>query len=154
MKDLFPGPDLSEKMAHMKQAADELGLPMGEREKTYNSRLAQELGKWAESKGRGEEFHSAVFRAYFVDGKNIGLVNELINLVKSLDLPAEEARQVLEARSLREAVDREWSYCREIGVTSVPTFVMNQQGVVGAQPYEVLEELMKINNIRKRGPSQ
>jgi predicted DsbA family dithiol-disulfide isomerase len=31
------------------------------RKKTYNSRLAQELGKWAETKGKGDEYHDAVF---------------------------------------------------------------------------------------------
>jgi hypothetical protein len=36
-------------MASLKRAADKEGLPLGERKKTYNSRLAQELGKWAES---------------------------------------------------------------------------------------------------------
>jgi len=37
----------------------------------YNSRLAQELALWSESKNRGDEFHAAVFKAYFVDSKNI-----------------------------------------------------------------------------------
>jgi hypothetical protein len=34
-------------MTRLKKVAEELGLPFGERKKTYNSRLAQELGKWA-----------------------------------------------------------------------------------------------------------
>ena len=41
-------------MARLKQVAEELGLTLGKRKKTYNSRLAQELAKWAESKGRGD----------------------------------------------------------------------------------------------------
>jgi predicted DsbA family dithiol-disulfide isomerase len=41
----------------LKQVADELGLPLGDRKMTFNSRLAQELAKWAESKGKGDEFH-------------------------------------------------------------------------------------------------
>ena len=62
---------------------------------TYNSRLAQELAKWAESKGKGDEFHRAVFEAYFVETKNIGKIDELALLAQSLGLPEEEARQVL-----------------------------------------------------------
>ena len=34
--------------------------------------------------------------------------------------------------------------------SSVPTFVIDHQGVVGFQPYEVLEELLKAKKIRKR----
>ena len=65
------GLDPCEVTARQKRAAAEAGLPMGERTKTYNSRPATEMGKWAESKGKGDEFHKAVFRAYYVDGINI-----------------------------------------------------------------------------------
>jgi len=51
--------------------AMELGLPFGERTITCNSRLAQELGLWAESKGKGKQFHNAAFRAYFAEGHNL-----------------------------------------------------------------------------------
>ena len=137
-------------MARLKQAAHELGLPLGDRKKTYNSRLAQELAKWAESEGRGDEFHKAVFLAYFVDGKNIGKADELVSLAKSVGLPEKQARKVLELRTFREAVDSDWSRCRALGVSAVPTFFMNQQAVVGAQPYEVLEQLLTANKARKR----
>jgi len=130
--------------------AEELGLPLGERKKTYNSRLAQELAKWAESKGKGDEFHQAVFHAYFVEGKNIGQKDALVNLGKSVGLPAEEAKRVLHLRSFRKAVDSDWSKAYEMGITAVPTFVIDTQTVVGAQPYEVLEQFLKANNVKKR----
>jgi hypothetical protein len=66
--------DISQMALSWKQIADELGLPLEQPKMTYNTRFAQEMAKWAESKGRGDEFHDAVFRAYFVDGKNIGLL--------------------------------------------------------------------------------
>ncbi len=137
----------------MKKVADELGLPLGERKKTYNSRLAQELAKWAESKGKGDSFHDAVFRAYFVDGKNIGKVDELTALAKSIGLPEKETRSILESRSFRAAVDADWSHCGEMGITAVPTFVANGQGLVGAQPYEALEQFLKTFGVKKRNPT-
>ncbi len=70
-------------MAHLKQKAAELGLPFGDRKKTYNSRLAQELGLWAQSKGQGEAFHMAAFEAYFVDGKNLAQRDVLVDLASS-----------------------------------------------------------------------
>lgn len=152
LEELFAGRniDIDKARERLRQVARELGLPLGERTKTYNSRLAQELAKWAESKGKGDEFHKAVFDAYFVAGKNIGKANELVLVSKSLGLPDEEARQVLELRSFKEAVDTDWSRCRASGITAVPTFVIEHQGVVGFQPYEALEQLLKTKNIRKR----
>lgn len=152
LEQLFSGRQIDiDKVRHrLGQTARELGLPLGERTKTYNSRLAQELAKWAESKGKGDEFHKAVFRAYFVEGRNIGKVDELVLLAKSLGLPEGEGRQVLELRTLREAVDVDWSRCHVLGITAVPTFVLDHQGVVGFQPYETLEQLLKTKSIKKR----
>ena len=127
-----------------------MGLPFGERKKTYNSRLAQELGLWAESENKGDAFHTAAFNAYFADGKNIAKIPVLVDLVASVELPREEAEAVLVTRSFKAAVDADWSLAREKAITAVPTFVMNQEKLVGAQPYETLERLMEANGIQKR----
>ena len=137
-------------MSRLKQAAEECGLPLGERRMTYNSRLAQELAKWAESNGKGDAFHHAVFRAYFAEGQNIGKLDVLAGLAESIGLPTEEATAVLRSRPFRERVDSDWSRSREIGITAVPTFAINRQMVVGAQPYKVLEQFMRNNHIKKR----
>ena len=58
--------------ARMKGLMDAEGLPYGRRTHSYNSRLAQELGKWADTQPGGEAIHDALYRAYFVDARNIG----------------------------------------------------------------------------------
>ena len=149
---LFAGRDydIEASKQRLKQVAKELGLPLGDRKMTFNSRLAQELGKWAESKGKGDPYHEAVFRAYYVDGINIGKADELLRLVRSVGLPEKEARSVLEERTYRKEVDADWSRCRQLGVTAVPTFFVDRQSVVGAQPYEVLEQFLKGCGAKKR----
>ena len=154
LEELFAGKpiDIKKAMARLKQVADELGLPLGDRKKTYNSRLAQELAKWAESEGKGDPFHEAVFRAYFADGKNIGRVDELVVLAKSLGLPEKKARSVLELRTFKEAVDSDWLRSHALGITGVPTFVVGQRATVGFQPYEELDKFLKSGDIKKRNP--
>ena len=142
--------DIPSMLDRLKRVAEDLGLPWGTRKMTYNSRLAQELGKWAEEKGRGDEFHDAVFRAYFVDGKNIGKKAVLVELAKKVGLPGKEAGEVLESRAFREAVDADWKLCMQMGITAVPTFMIDHQSVVGAQPYEVLEQFLENNGAKKR----
>jgi predicted DsbA family dithiol-disulfide isomerase len=152
LEELFAGRavDIGQIKARLRKVARELGLPMGDRQKTYNSRLAQELGKWAEEKGSGEEFHNALFRAYFVDGINIGKIGELASLAKTLGLSEPEARKILEHRTHREAVDLDWKRSHQLGITAVPTFVIDQRAVVGAQSYEVLEHFLDENNIERK----
>ncbi len=136
-------------MSGLHKTADDLGLPFGERKRTYNSRLSQELGLWAESKNKGDAFHNAVFRAYFADGKNIAKIPVLLDLAESAGLPRDEAASVLAARTFKAAVDADWALAREKAITAVPTFVMKQEKLVGAQPYDMLERLMTANGIKK-----
>ena len=141
---LFAGrnADIHSMITRLRNVAKEEGLPFGERTRTYNSRLAQELGKWAESKGRGDVFHRAVFRAYFAEGKNIGQIPILTEVAVSVNLPGDEAREIMESRAFKESVDRDWVRSEALGVSAVPTFLMKGQVFVGAQPYNVLERFL------------
>jgi predicted DsbA family dithiol-disulfide isomerase len=137
-------------MEHLTRTAAELGLPFGDREKTFNSRLAQELGKLAEEQGKGDEFHNAVFRAYFADGLNIGLIPVLTEVGESTGLPKTQIQNVLENRIFKEAVDKDWARSYRLGVTAVPTFMLNGMSLVGAQPYEKLVKLMEVGGVKPR----
>jgi predicted DsbA family dithiol-disulfide isomerase len=126
----------------MKTLMDEEGLPYGRRTHTYNSRLAQELGKWADTVPGGEALHDALYRAYFVDARNIGDPDILVEIAESVGLDGAAAREVIETRRFKEAVDADWAKSARYGVTGVPTFVAGRHGVVGCQPYEAVERLV------------
>jgi predicted DsbA family dithiol-disulfide isomerase len=145
LADLFAGRNVDRKAMHaqMKARMDAEGLPYGERTMTYNSRLAQELGKWADTQPGGGAIHDALFRAYFVDARDISRPEVLLDIAKQVGLPVEAAREVLEKRTFKEAVDADWELSHQYGITGVPTFVVGRYGVVGAQPYEALEQLVR-----------
>jgi predicted DsbA family dithiol-disulfide isomerase len=146
LADLFAGRSAEQRKAmhaQMKARMDAEGLPYGERTMTYNSRLAQELGKWADTQPGGDALHDALFRAYFVEARDISQPAVLLEIATQVGLPPDGAREVLEKRTFKDAVDADWKLSREYGVTGVPTFVAGRQGVVGAQPYEVLEQLVR-----------
>jgi predicted DsbA family dithiol-disulfide isomerase len=144
LADLFAGRNVDRKAmyAQMKARMDAEGLPYGERTMTYNSRLAQELGKWADTQPGGDAFHDAMFRAYFVEARDISQPAVLLEIVGEVGLSAAGAREALEKRTFKAAVDADWELSRRYGVTGVPTFVVGRHGVVGAQPYEALEALV------------
>jgi predicted DsbA family dithiol-disulfide isomerase len=145
LADLFAGRQVDRKAMHaqMKARMDAEGLPYGERTMTYNSRLAQELGKWADTQPGGEALHDALFRAYFVEARDISQPEVLLDIVDRLGLSVDDAREVLEKRTFEAAVDADWALSRQYGITGVPTFVVGRYGVVGAQPYEALEALVR-----------
>ena len=150
---LFAGRDFdipAAKARFARLAAAE-GLPLGEREMTFNSRNAQELAKWAETRAGGDAIHDALFRAYFVDGVNLARIDNLVPIAEGIGLSREEARRVLTDRLFRDAVDDDWRRSRELGITGVPTFVAQGRAVVGAQPYAVLERFVLEAEASSRG---
>jgi predicted DsbA family dithiol-disulfide isomerase len=152
LEELFRGREIDIKAAHarMQSLMTAEGLPYGPRARTYNSRLAQELGKWADVEWPGQPVHDALFRAYFVDDLNIADESVLADVARSVGLPADEATRVLHERRFREAVDADWARSRAYGVTAVPTFVSGGYGVVGAQPYLTLERFMSQRGARPK----
>jgi predicted DsbA family dithiol-disulfide isomerase len=141
-----------EQMYHeMKERMDVEGLPYGRRTHTYNSRLAQELGKWADTQPGGGAIHDKLYRAYFVDARNIGDPDVLVEIAESVGLDGKEARRIIDERVFKDEVDADWQKSANYGVTGVPTFVAARYGVVGAQPYEVLVQLVEKAGAAKRG---
>ncbi len=153
LEQLFAGRDvdLDAMYEGMKARMDEEGLPYAKRTHTYNSRLAQELGKWADTQAGGDAIHMKLYEAYFVDGRNIGDADLLVEIAEGVGLDGAAAREVLDKRTFSNAIDADWEKSRQYGVTGVPTYVADAKGVVGAQPFEVLEQLMDAAGARKRG---
>lgn len=144
LRELFQcGPDeIKTKNARMRSLMEAEGLPFNDRSHTYNSRLAQEIGAWAQGQPGGDQIHDKFFETYFVDQRNLGDEEVIIDVVKSVGLDVDEARKVLADRSFKAAVDADWDKSRRYGVTGVPTYVSKGQGVVGAQSYESLHAFM------------
>ena len=144
LEDLFAGRniDIPRMLSHLKQVAHNLDLPFADRRMTYNSRRAQELGKWAEQMGKGDAFHDAAFRAYFAHGRNIYEKDTLVNIVTTAGLDSVAAIEVLDSEKYKATVDQDWKRAYQSGVTAVPTFVAGGQKLVGAQPYPVLKEFI------------
>ncbi|MFT5697417.1 MAG: putative DsbA family dithiol-disulfide isomerase [Desulforhopalus sp.] len=134
-------------VGELQKTAHSLDLPFNARTKTYNTRLAQELGLWAEDQGMGDAFHMAAFHAYFADGINLAQIPELIILASSVGLDTQEAQKVLSKRSYKQQVDLDWADSRLKAVTAVPTFIMGQHKLTGAQDYAILEELVNLYQV-------
>jgi predicted DsbA family dithiol-disulfide isomerase len=145
LKDLFAGRglDLDAMHARMKGMMDAEGLPYERRTHTYNSRLAQELAKWADTQPDSEKLHDALYKAYFVEGRNIGDPQVLIAIAQRVGLPPGGALEVLTMRTFKNAVDADWQKAIQSGISGVPSFIMGGTRLVGAHPYDVLAEALR-----------
>jgi predicted DsbA family dithiol-disulfide isomerase len=101
LADLFRGRNVDRGAMHaqMKARMTAEGLPYGDRTMTYNSRLAQELGKWADTVPGRKAIHDALFRAYFVEARDISRPAVLLEVAEQAGLSVADAREVLEQRA-------------------------------------------------------
>ncbi len=143
----YPKADLLE---HLRRNAKALNMPYCERSKTFNSRLAQELGLWAESQARGNSFHDQAYKAYFVNHENLARKDVLLTIVERAGLDVGQAEVVLAERTFAEAVDRDWQRADELGIDAVPTFVVGEEKLVGAQEYRSLANFVRRCGATKR----
>ncbi len=142
--------DVDAAHARLEPIAQSEGLPFHPPQVTHNSRLAQELASWADTTPLGAALHQALFAAHWVEGKGIDEISTLVEISRNVGLNENEATQVLTNRTFRTHVDADWHRCEDLGVTGVPTFVCNNLGVVGAQPYEVLCQLVEKAGVKKK----
>jgi predicted DsbA family dithiol-disulfide isomerase len=134
--------DYKAAQAHFENLMEQEGLEYGYRDTVYNSRLAQELAKWAETQSLGKRIHNILYKAYFVDDINLGHVDSLVSLAVEHELDSDKTRDVLENRTYSKSVDEDWEQCRRMGIMAVPTYVCDEQRLVGAQTYEALQNLV------------
>ena len=153
LQDMFQcGPDeIQEKNNRMRSLMAAENLPYNDRSHTYKSRLTQELGKWAEeTQLNANTFHMAAYQAYFVDNRNIGDPKVLLDLVETFGLDVVSAKNVLDKRTYKDKIDADWNKSREYGITGVPTFLIGGKGCGGAQPYEVLANMLDTVGVKKK----
>lgn len=140
---------MTAKIEQLEKKAASLGLPFAKRSTISNSRLGQELFKWAEAQGKTEAFHDAIYRAYFAQGLNIAQHSVLLDAAVAAGLDRDEARSVLEGRSFSQAVDDDWKLSEKLDIMVAPTYILNQQRLAGSQTYERLENLLQRNGVEK-----
>jgi len=147
LEELFRGRgyDIEAMKQRMSGLMAEENLPYGNRSHTYNSRFAQELAKWGESFPEGEALNLKLFKAYFGEGRNLAEPVVLLEVAEAAGLDRDAAEEMIRKRSFRDAVDADWKRAHELGVTGVPTFVSGNRGLVGAQPYEALVQLIQLD---------
>ncbi len=114
--------------------------------RTPNTLDAHRMIHWAGIEGKQTAMVDALFRAYFVEGRDIGDHEVLGDIADGIGLDASVILRLLGSDADRQnIIDRDAS-AREMAVNSVPTFIVGgKHAVPGAQPPElwlkVIEEL-------------
>jgi predicted DsbA family dithiol-disulfide isomerase len=141
---MFPRADVDSMTRRLNSMGGPFGLTFRKIVNISNSRLSLEAGEFAKEQGRFDEFHHAVFQAYFSQGRDIGNINVLEQIGKGAGLDAAELRNALETGKYRKQLDEVKETADGISVTAAPTFIINNTDrIVGAQPIEAFRERLR-----------
>ncbi|HWJ03555.1 MAG TPA: DsbA family oxidoreductase [Verrucomicrobiae bacterium] len=143
LADLFPAEAVKGMHERLQEMGKQYGIEFDPQPNLSNSHLALEAGEYAKASGKFHEFHSAVFRAYFADGKNIGDLEELLNLAESAGMDREELSKALAEKRYAQNLRDTQKEARLYGITGAPTFIINNRyKIVGAQPIEAFRQAL------------
>ena len=147
-----PVPTLDPKGEYLKRAwegsvyplAKRLGIPMQLPPLQPRSRLAHQAAHWARMHGRFDEYHAAIFRAFFERGEDIGEITVLVSLAAAAGLDGEALRQALESRQFEQSVLADERDAEALGVRGVPAFIADRKAALsGVQTVEALRALVE-----------
>ncbi|KIN72352.1 DsbA family oxidoreductase [Sulfitobacter guttiformis] len=106
--------------------------------RTPNTLNAHRLIHWAGIEGRQTAAVSALFKAYFVETRDIGDVEVLADIADAIEMDASVVTRLFATdEDMQDIRDRD-SHSRSMGINSVPTFIVGgKHAVPGAQPPEL-----------------
>ena len=108
-----------------------------------NSRRSHLLIAHASRTGLQAEVKDRVQRAYFEEGRDIGEVDELVQIAADAGLNADQVRRALIVRAGQDGVVAAERHAQVMGITSVPTFIFEGQYTLsGAQEVGVFAQVL------------
>jgi len=104
---------------------------------------AHELLHLAKGKGLQEPMKERLLRAYFVEGANVGDVEQLASMAAEVGLDRDEVLNALSAGTFAADVQADMDQARAYGISGVPFYVIDgRYGISGAQPAETFSRAL------------
>jgi predicted DsbA family dithiol-disulfide isomerase len=125
-------------------ARDQYGLELNPGPFGLDSRPALIGEQYAQAQGRGQPYHHSVAAAYWQRAQRIDEAEILAGIADSVGLDRAAFLAALAAPEYAETVDSDIEWARANGLTGVPALVFGEKYLVmGAQPYSVLEQVLR-----------
>ncbi|SFA77138.1 Predicted dithiol-disulfide isomerase, DsbA family [Poseidonocella pacifica] len=142
----FGGKEAAAKVyAQIDQHARDTGLEIdwSAISRTPNTLDAHRLIHWAGIEGRQTAAVSRLFKAYFLEGRDIGEHEVLADIADGIGLDASVILRLLGSEADREETMARDTQAREIGIDSVPTFIVaGKHAMPGAQETALWEKVI------------
>ncbi len=130
---------------HAKNAGNEVGIDFNfDESKVANSFRGHVLIQFAKTKNLANEMEEELFKAQFLDGKNIDDEKVLVEIGEKVGFTKDEIKNALTSDELAYKANQDMMMASQLGINAVPFFVFNDKyGVSGAQQPELFLEVLE-----------
>lgn len=130
---------------YVTKMANEVGLDFHfDKIVVANSFDAHRFTHFAAKKGLQHQAEEKLFKAYFVEGKNIGDHEVLYEIGIALGFETDEVKEMLVTDGYAQEVIRDVKEAKNLNIRGVPFFIFNRRyGLSGAQPEHVFLEVLE-----------
>jgi protein-disulfide isomerase len=128
------------------QYIDEGLVRMGYRHAAYHedeAYLAAEASECAADQDAFWDYHDLLIERLAVEQENSFPQEVLTDFAAELDLDVDTFTTCLEEGTYADLVRTQTQESQSLGVTGTPAFLINEQGVMGAQPFDVFEGIIE-----------
>jgi predicted DsbA family dithiol-disulfide isomerase len=127
----------------LRSIAESVGLTMEQRDVIINSRRALAAAEFAREHGRYDEMHRALFKAHWEATGKLEEIDDLVRIGGEVGLDAQELRPAIEQGRYDDVLDENRLLATSAGIDAIPAHVFARRYLVmGAQPYEVLKQVV------------
>ncbi len=118
--------------------ANRLGVEIRQPSRSPLTRLAHEAAAWARSKDSFDQFHRRLFKAFFLENRDISELTVLKEIAWQSGLNPADLEKALAERRMADEVDEDLLIARTYGIATVPSFVIGGHVLAGVQDEAVL----------------
>ena len=111
--------------------------------KTPNTLDSHRLIRWAAGAGVQDAIVERLFKAYFIDGRDIGDAGVLTDIAAEAGMDPVLVGDLLSKDADLAAIEREAGMASEMGISGVPTFIFESRFMIsGAREPEILAKII------------
>ncbi len=127
----------------VKPISQKLGVEMNLPPVQPRTHLPFEGFQYAKEQGKANEYNHRILKAFFVEGKDIGQIDILVDLAEEVGLDGTEYRKVLDSRTYKEQHQEALRTAVQKDIRAVPTFFIGDRKIQGLYPADRLSEIIE-----------
>jgi predicted DsbA family dithiol-disulfide isomerase len=127
---LFKTCELEEMFSHLNETGSQYGISFKQPDFMPNASMALSAGEYAKEKGHFDELQGRIFQAFFTEGKDIGNIDIVLNIVEEAGFNKEEFITKFRDGYYENHLNAAEEKSKEYKVDTTPTFIIDEEHIL------------------------